>query len=163
MKQIDIAKKYVGQKELAGNVFTNESELGRKLHEAGQKNGEAWCAYLQEAIFCEAFPEKNKELRKLFSASAVQTFKNFKEAGYDCHERPKPGDIVIWQKYAEGKETWQGHAGLVISVAQDGSFHTIEGNTNSTGGREGDTVAEKIRTNIRKDNGLNVLGFVTIE
>jgi hypothetical protein len=162
MKQIDIARKYLGQKELAGNVFTDQTELGRKLHEAGQKNGEAWCAYLQEAIFCEAFPEKNRELRKLFSASAVQTFKNFKEAGYDCHEKPRMGDLVIFQKFIDGKETWQGHAGLVISVNLNGSFGTIEGNTNSDGGREGDTVAEKLRSNTKKENGLNVLGFVTI-
>lgn len=163
MRQIEIAKKYVGQKELSGNVFKDDTELGRKLHEAGQKNGEAWCAYLQEAIFCEAFPEKNKDLRKLFSASAVQTYKNFKESGeYDCHDKPRVGDLVIWQKYAEGKPTWQGHAGIVTRVEGD-VFHTIEGNTNSSGGREGDSVAEKTRKKAFQVNGLNVLGFVTIE
>jgi hypothetical protein len=162
MKQIDIAKKYVGQKELAGNVFTNESELGRKLHEAGQKNGEAWCAYLQEAIFCEAFPEKNKELRKLFSASAVQTFKNFKEAGYDCHEKPKVGDLAIFQKYVDGKPTWQGHAAVVTDVSSQTTYKTIEGNTNTGGSREGDGVYPKDRNTAFKENGLNVLGFVTI-
>lgn len=163
MKQIEIAKKYLNQKELPGNVFTDETELGRKLHEAGQKNGEAWCAYLQEAIFCEAYPERNKDLRKLFSASAVQTYKNFKDDGnFDCHDRPRKGDLVIWQKYENGKATWKGHAGLVISVNTSGNFETIEGNTNSAGGREGDTVAIKIRTCIKKDNGLNILGFVTI-
>lgn len=162
MTQIEVAKKYVGMKESSGNKFEENSILGQVLHKAGQKDGEAWCAYFAEAVFCEAYPDKNPVLRKLFSASAVQTYKNFVEAGFRHGTIPAAGDLVIWQKYKDGKETWQGHAGIVTMVNSDGSFYSVEGNTNSGGSREGDSVQEKLRKQIKTDNGLNVLGFVTI-
>lgn len=155
MKQIEIAKKYIGQKELPGNYFDEKSPLGKIIIEAGHKNGEAWCAYFAEAIFVET-------LRALFSASTVQTFHNFKNAGYEISEVPRVGALVIWQRYKDGKPTWQGHAGIVTKVNSDGSFISIEGNTNSKGSREGDSVQEKVRQNIRTENGLNILGFVII-
>jgi hypothetical protein len=70
---------------------------------------------------------------------------------------------VIWQRYENGVKTWKGHAGLVINVLANGSFETIEGNTNSAGSREGDSVQIKIRTMAKRMDGLNILGFVTIE
>jgi hypothetical protein len=155
MKQIEIAKKFIGQKENTGNVFDENTPLGKILKEAGQKDGEAWCCYFTEAVFVETF-------RALFSASTIQTFQNFKDAGYEITDVPKVGSLVIWQRYKDGKATWQGHAGIVSKVNQDGSFSSIEGNTNSAGSREGDSVQEKNRSLIKTDNGLNVLGFVKI-
>src|SRR5688500_12844334 len=144
MKQIEIAKKYVGQKEKPGNDFDLDTPLGKILKEAGHKDGEAWCCYAVEAWFCEAFPERNAELRKLFSASTIQTFNNFKQAGYDVHDLPKVGDLVIWQRYQDGKPTWQGHAGIVTKVSAEGTFGTVEGNTDSKGSRTGGSVQEQI-------------------
>jgi hypothetical protein len=163
MKQIEVAKRYIGDKEKAGNVFDESTPLGKALKAAGHNNGEAWCSYFQEAVFCEAFPDKNAELRKLFSASTIQTYKNFVAEKYDVHDYPLVGDLVIWQRYKEGVKQWQGHAGLVINVHSDGSFSTIEGNTNSAGSREGDSVQYKIRRLTRMKTGLNVLGFITIK
>lgn len=154
-KQIEVAKKYIGQKELPGNIFDPKSPLGKIIIEAGQKDGEAWCAYFCEAVFVET-------LRSLFSASAVQTFQNFKNAGYEITEGPKVGALVVWQRYKDGKPTWMGHCGIVTKVNADGSFLSIEGNTNSAGSREGDSVQEKVRKNVRTDEGLNILGFVII-
>lgn len=155
MKQIEVAKKYLGQKEKPGNIFDPKSPLGKIIIEAGQKDGEAWCCYFAEAVFVET-------LRALFSASTVQTFHNFKNAGYEISDVPKVGALVIWQRYKDDKPTWAGHAGIVTKVNPDGSFYSIEGNTNSAGSREGDSVQEKIRMNVRVENGLNILGFITI-
>ncbi len=155
MKQIDIAKKYIGHKEQAGNVFDEKTPLGKILKEAGQKDGEAWCCYFTEAVFVET-------LRALFSASTVQTFQNFKNAGYEITDSPEVGALVIWQRYKDGKPTWAGHAGIVTKVVDKTSFVSIEGNTNSAGSREGDSVQEKTRTTARVENGLNVLGFIKI-
>lgn len=153
--QIDIAKKYINHKEKPGNNFDDDTPLGKILKEAGHKDGEAWCAYFMEAVFVET-------LRSLFSASTVQTFQNFKNAGYEISNVPKVGALVIWQRYKDGKPTWAGHAGLVTKVQSDGVFFTIEGNTNSSGSREGDSVQEKMRKNVKVENGLNILGFVII-
>lgn len=48
-----------------------------------------------------------------------------------------------------------GHTGIVENV-KDGWLHTIEGNTNDTGSREGYEVCRKIR------NQLKCLGFINI-
>jgi hypothetical protein len=70
-KILEVAKKYVGMKENDGNKFDENSILGQVLHKAGQKDGEAWCAYFAEAVFCEACPDRNSEFRKIFSASVT--------------------------------------------------------------------------------------------
>jgi hypothetical protein len=51
-------------------------------------------------------------------------------------DRAEPGDIVFY--------TFS-HVGLVVS-AKDGVLHTIEGNTNGEGSREGDGVYAKTRS-----------------
>lgn len=113
-------------------------------------------------VFKEAFPERFAEFDKLFSASAVQTYKNFqKSGGYMFNNLPQEGNIVIWQKYTEGKPQWQGHAGIVYELKSQWEFTSIEGNTNEAGGREGTSVQIKDRK-VLKDvwNGLKVLGFI---
>ena len=52
----------------------------------------------------------------------------------------KPGDIFIME-FAHGT----GHTGFVENVG-DGVIHTIEGNTNEDGSREGYEVARRVRT-----------------
>lgn len=161
-KAVEVALKYVGQKEMEGNVFSDASDFGKKLHGAGQKDGMAWCALFVEMVFKEAYPERFAEFDKLFSASAVQTYKNFqKGGGYMFNQLPKEGNIVIWQKYVDGKPQWQGHAGIVYQLKSSWEFTSIEGNTNEAGSREGTSVQIKDRK-VLKDvwNGLKVLGFI---
>jgi len=52
----------------------------------------------------------------------------------------KPGDIFIMQ-FKHGT----GHTGFVVKV-ENGIVHTIEGNTNDDGSREGYEVAQRKRT-----------------
>jgi hypothetical protein len=162
MKHIDVAFKYLLQKELPGNVFDKGTMLGKLLHEAGQKDGEAWCAYFVEGVFSEAYPELDATFEKLFSASAVKTFENFVRYKYPTSRTPKRGDVVIWQRFKDGVRMWQGHAGIVTDVINENRFNTIEGNTNGNGSREGDSVQQKERTLTVVQNGLNVLGFITV-
>ena len=57
-------------------------------------------------------------------------------------EAPQAGDIFIMDL-----GSGLGHTGIVESVDADGTLHTIEGNTNDTGSREGIEVDRKIRHN----------------
>jgi len=167
-KVVEVALKYVGEKELNGNVFDPNSDFGKKLHSVGQKDGEAWCAYWCEMVFKEAFPAKAAELDKLFSASAVQTFKNFthpiKGKGYSQNHIPSVGNLVIWQKYVNGQPTWMGHAGVVYKVKSSWEFESIEGNSSEAGSREGTSVVIQSNRKVlaKVDNGLKVLGFIQI-
>lgn len=166
MTPSQVACKFLAQKELTGNKFNDDpnikGDLGELLKKAGQKDGEAWCAYFTEACFCEAMPEKEVKLRQLFSASAVQTFKNFKAAGYTILQQPVKDALVIWQHYKDGKEDWTGHAGVVCEVINKTEFRSVEGNTNDNGSREGIMVAKKFRRTLKVHTGLNVIGFVLI-
>jgi len=166
MKVLAVASRYVGNKELYGNKFIDDpkiiGDLGELIKKAGQNDGEAWCAYFAEAMFAEAYPEKVLWLRKYFSASAVKTHEAFVKAGIQSHMIPKAGDLMIMQRYEKGLKSWQGHAGIVEKVNADGSWISIEGNTNNGGSREGDGVYRKHRKNQRTENGLNLLGFLTL-
>jgi hypothetical protein len=53
---------------------------------------------------------------------------------------PLPGDVFIMD-FGKGL----GHTGFVESVDADGTLHTIEGNTNDTGSREGFEVCRRTR------------------
>lgn len=55
---------------------------------------------------------------------------------------PKPGDVFIMD-LGHGL----GHTGIIEKIDEDGTLHTIEGNTNDTGSREGYEVARKVRHN----------------
>jgi len=164
MTPTEVALKYVGQKELPNNVFSPDSDFGKKLHAAGQRDGDAWCALFCEMVFKEAYPARFAEFDKLFSASAVQTYKNFtRGGGYMENNLPKEGNLVIWQMQKDGKPQWQGHAGIVYQLKSSWEFTSIEGNTNASGGREGIEVAIKERK-VLKDvfNGLKILGFIQL-
>lgn len=67
----------------------------------------------------------------------------------DYQSKVRPGMIWVRAKDADGAKsarrgTWlQGHTGIVVAVDADG-FHTVEGNTNGAGSREGDGVYSKL-------------------
>lgn len=159
----EIAKKYIGKTEKPGNMGFNDVEFEKKMKAVGFQPTHAWCCYFAELCFKEAFPEKAAALDKLFSASTVQTFNNFKKAGYKISATPVPGALMIWQSYSKGKALITGHAGICIQGGGN-SCRTVEGNTNDGGGREGYIVAEKTRiVNTTATEGLRLLGFIKIE
>lgn len=163
MNAFEVATKYIGQTEKPGNMGFNDSEFESKMKAVGFQPTHAWCAYFTELVFKEAYPEKAKELDKLFSASAVQTFRNFKNALYPVSNVPKKGNLVIWQTQKNGVPQATGHAGIVGPVKDNWIFESIEGNTNDGGGREGYIVARRTRKHIADvKDGLKVLGFVQI-
>lgn len=162
MRPFEIAKNYIGQTEIKGNMGFKDPCFEEKMRAVGFQDTHAWCAYFAELVFKEAFPE-HKELDKLFSASAVQTFKNFRDASYPIGEVPQIDSLVIWQTMKDGKPHWTGHAGIVSKVIDHETFESIEGNTNNDGSREGVMVTERTRKVIPDvKNGLKVMGFIQI-
>jgi hypothetical protein len=135
------------------------------METVGWKETHAWCAYFSELVWKLAYSEFDStmvdKLDALFSANAVNTWKNFNQSDFACSKIPVNGSVVIWQMYKDGKDTIRGHAGIVIDVI-DGVIETIEGNTNKKGSRDGDQVAHKTKiVNFdKKHNGLVLLGFI---
>lgn len=162
MTLIDFARQDLGKKEKRGNTGFEDPALEKDMKLVGWAPGWAWCASIQEKWIWQAFPNLKQEVNGYFVPSAVATFRNLKNAGYPISMEPTEGALVFWQRMQDGNPLWQGHAGVVSKVISSKEFMSIEGNTNSAGSREGDSVQEKSRT-IRSDvqNGLQVIGFVT--
>jgi len=163
MKASEVAAQYIGQTEIKGNMGFKDPCFEEKMRAVGFQDSHPWCAYFAEVVFKEAYPEKFAELDKLFSASAVQTYKNFVDAKYQIEQTPQKDSLVIWQTMKDGKYHWTGHAAIVSKVIDDETFEAIEGNTNMAGSREGVLVNTRTRKVIKDiQNGLKVIGFIKI-
>ena len=164
-KIVEVANGFLGQQEISGNMGFEDSVFEKKMKAIGWEKTQAWCAYFTELVWKEAYkefkPELLVDLDKLFSATAIRCWTNFnKDERFKCDKIPQPGDIVIWQHYNDGKPDWRGHAGIVAVVSDDW-FVSIEGNTNSAGGREGIEVAkQKRRLLFNVKQGLRLKGFI---
>ncbi len=175
-KIAEIALSFVGQTEISGNLGFKSDRFESLMKRVGWNTGEAWCAYLGELVYKLAVEpdvekwDKNQDVQllgKAFSAGAVKTFNNFlKSKSFEFTKEPKKGDLAIYQTYRNGTPDWTGHLAIVISdLKPNKKFDTVEGNTNSSGGREGIEVAPKIRDlNFdipHKGIKLVLLGFIS--
>ena len=166
-KILEVARSYQGQQEVRGNKGFKVKWFQKLMERMGWKKGQPWCAYLVEAVWKEAYgkfsADMTSELDKLFSASAVQTFKNFNDSNrWHTSEIPVAGALAVWRYYKNGKPTWRGHIGVVEEMLSDNKIKTIDGNTNDGKSREGYIVApvERVVDFEPKDSGLVMMGFI---
>lgn len=156
------ARKYLGEKEILGNQGFVNPALEIEMKEEGWQTGYAWCMILAKVVYVNCFPERSIELRKLFVPGVLNTFRNFKEAGYKDSKNPEVDSLVVWAQMRGGKQTGFGHAGIVTEVTVDG-FKSIEGNTSSAQVREGYIVAEHFhKLNYNAFTGLRLMGFINV-
>lgn len=162
---VKIASSYLGNKEISGNQGFVDPKFETEMVKVGWSKGQAWCAYFGELVWRQAYKENavkiDDELNRLFSASAVTTLANFKnKSKFITSKVPVKGALAIWQKHSNGIAEWQGHIGVVCDFT-DSVITTIDGNTNTSGGREGIEVGKvKRRMNFGATNGLVLQGFI---
>jgi len=160
---IEIAKSYLGQKEIKGNKGFEDKEFEKRMKAVGFVSGWAWCCLFAELCYVSAFVDKKEELTKLFSASVSKTQNNFiNSKNWDFVRTPTPGSLAIFRSVRNGRLRWTGHIGIVEKFnKKDNTFNCIEGNTNGSGGREGIEVARKVRRLVfDRPNGLVLQGFI---
>lgn len=160
-KVLAAAAKYVGQTETQGNSGFVDKAFQKQMEAVGWNKGQSWCAYFAELAWKEAFEGHAllPALDKLFSPAATATYSNFYGSDkFKAGTTPKPGALAVWRL---GKG-WQGHIGIVEQVLPNGTFISIEGNTNKAGSREGVAVLRKTRaTGLPfRPKGLNLIGFI---
>jgi len=162
---LSIATGYIGKNEEPGNSGWYDEDFERKMRERGWHPSEAWCSYFAELCWFEAYinhPVIQLDMNKLFSGSAVQTFRNFKrEADWIVDRIPEPGALAVFQRYKNWQPHCSGHM-AITNKDQNNVLCTIDGNSNPTGGREGYTVtpAQRVINFEPIANGLVLLGFV---
>jgi len=171
-KVVEIAHGFEGQTEIKGNLGFKDPTFWKLMRAVGFQLEHPWCAYYGELVWTAAYQSIGahdvvKKLSKLFSASAVQTLKNFEKAGYVVNKTPKIGSLVIWQTYKNGVSWWTGHLGIIIDIAGT-YFKTSEGNTSKSAyDRDGGSVWEKEYFNYLQmfevKNGLRLVGFVHLK
>ena len=128
-------------------------DVEKYLHCLGMTKGSPWCAAF--VSWCVMTSRGLAKPPKWCSGSAVSLFQmsgknavKVTPVDADFKSKVKPG--YIWSRAqdpaaaaAARKGSWcQGHTGIVVAVDAIG-WHTIEGNTNAAGSREGDGVYRK--------------------
>jgi hypothetical protein len=164
---VNTAYQYLFQSEQGrNNMKFIDKHFQELLEIVGWNPGDAWCALFGELVWKEAYSLADStvinELDKLFSASAVQTYLNFKNSGiYTVDMNPGKGALAIWQRYIDGKPQWSGHLGIVTTFdTNDKTMVTIDGNTNSKGSADGDIVGFVTRSYVNDSGRLKFRGFV---
>lgn len=157
---IEIAQKYVGQREIDGNLGFRDKTFEARMKAVGWRKTDSWCCYFMEMVAKEAVEVDGPEYKAfdwLFAPSCTATYANFAGSKmFKVGKVPKPGCLVVW-RLGQG---WKGHIGMVVNI-KDGFMETIEGNTNAAGGREGIEVARKRRrVGFTNGPGLNIVGYI---
>lgn len=153
----EIAKSYIGQREISGNKGFENEEFEAKMRKVGFYTGAPWCGFFALLVWSEA-----KQKNSVLSASSRQLIDKATKVK-NWHAEPIEGAVVVWATFKNGKRQKTGHIGIVSKV--DGKkYNTVEGNTTDKGGREGIMVAERfreLRDEVWKtENGLRLMGFV---
>jgi hypothetical protein len=142
------ARGEVGQRESG----TNGGSAVRKYQAATwlEPGSWPWCAAfvcwcMKEAIELSQRADPAAWRATLPRMAAVAQFVDWASDLRCCQviERPtsaKAGDLVLF-RFPRGN-----HIGIVISDSVSGQFGTVEGNTDASGGREGDGVYRRSRT-----------------
>lgn len=137
MNHIQVAITQIGQEEVprGSNWGTNDKPaVINYLKSVGIGFAASWCMAFVYWCCKQAYPTN-----VLVKTGGVLQQWNKILPQYK-HSTPKPGDIFI-QDHGHG----MGHTGLVESV-EGLNIHTIEGNTNDEGSREGYEVCRRVRT-----------------
>lgn len=134
---VDEARKWVGVRELTGN---NDGEAVEKfLASTGLGEGYAWCMAYVNYVHQEC--DANTPDKAAWSPSWFSDERLVYDRGRYENEEVKPGDVGGLYFKSKGRIAH----GFIVEKVSDKYYHTIEGNTNKKGSREGDGVYRRMR------------------
>ena len=145
----DIAAKHIGLRETTPNRFDGiEKFWAATNYPDGGKNREPWCSAFVSYCVQEADRQSAEiKLRVPPRFAAVSDWLSWaKRPEVGCVTfgpvskayKPERGDIVVFLPRLS-------HIGIVAGFADNGFVHTIEGNTNDAGSRDGDGCYDMLR------------------
>jgi hypothetical protein len=152
---LQIARTYVGQKEVGknGGKFVDDC-----LKLVGLGTGFAWCQAFVYRCYHEAAISLKIANTCFRTAGVLNCWNNTAPNRRILKKDATPLNILAGYQFIMDYGKGLGHTGIVVSVNADGSYTTIEGNTNEAGSREGDRVAVKVR-NL---SDAKLKGFITV-
>ena len=126
-KVVSVAELFVGWVREATNA--NDGPWVEAIQRTtGNRRGDAWCASFVNFVLQIAYAGKNP----LPATASCDVILEFGRKHNRIVETPEPGDIFLVMRNPNDAV----HTGIVTRVT-DTTVHTIEGNTNNGGGREG--------------------------
>ena len=134
-KTLEIAISQLGVQEIPKNSNAGPA-VEKYLKSVGLGKGYSWCMAFMYWCAKEASTQLGV-LNPLFKTAGVLAMYNKEQ--HLIVTIPQPGDIFIMD-FGKG----QGHTGIVEKV-ENNTVHTIEGNTNDEGSREGYEVCRRER------------------
>ena len=154
------AKKFIGQEETGNNQGFFNKSFENLMYDAGWRPGYQWCAFFTKMIWQKTLKPKHRKIaRKIMTGSTQINFERFKKYGkgyFKISQKPRKNALVIWQSK---KDPSRGHTGLITKVnILDGSFETIEGNSNK-GGSQG-IVSKQKYSKGGSPAGMRLKGFI---
>lgn len=154
-KIAEVAKSYLGQREISGNKGFINADFEKKMKSVGFYSGAPWCLFFARLVWKEAGQDISK-----ISASSFRCAELNKD---NWHATPIVGAIAIYWTYKNGKYKGNGHGCVVTEVNSSTEYTTVDGNTTDKGGREGVMVAIRHR-HLNKESwtkdGLQLKGFI---
>lgn len=147
-----IAQSQIGVRETSRN---SGPEVDAYLFAVGLDPGNAWCAAFAIWAYIQAARELGiKELPLPRTGKVTRLWQ--KSSGRYGRRFPAVGDIYCHATDLHVLDS-PGHCGLVVRTHADGSFTAVEGNTNSSGSRDADSVWQN-----RRELSYANLGFIDI-
>lgn len=135
---IAIAAEWMGRTETSPNRFTGMQELWADTnYPSGWSDRAPYCAAFQCHIVAEAI-RRGVKIKECPTSPSVSELRNWARVRGYAVKTPKPGDQFTLLPSGTS------HTGLVESV-EGGLIHTLEGNTNAAGSRDGDGFWRKTR------------------
>jgi len=164
-KIVEVASRYIGEKELINNSGFVNKEFEEKMRKMGWVKGQAWCMYFVKLCIYEATKELFDEsiAEKRIKQLSGHVLSNWQLLGksYKKYTKADKGYIGFMRKPG----TTKGHV-FIVKKSDALGVETIEGNTNGRGSREGDGVYTKYRKTanmIGETTSLQLLGYINLE
>lgn len=156
-KLLDVALTQVGVREDAHH--TNHGEAIKYQQEAGlgSAGGYPWC---QSFVFwCghHAYGDSNPVPK---TGGVLECWRRASDEYKILKANATPQNIVPGAQFILSFGEGKGHTGFVIEMFSDGSYSTIEGNSNDDGSRDGYEVAKRTGVHNRHIGDASLLGFI---
>lgn len=129
---LEEARRHIGITETGGDnrgpmirIFLRADQSKALPKGKAAPEGSSWCAGFISYVFNNAAPGT---VDYTVLAKDVMQQSIDKNAFYPLNSTytPQPGDLIFFERGNDGD--WRGHVGIVESVDDDGTLHTIEGN-----------------------------------
>ena len=156
-KVLNIAISQIGVQEDAAHTNHGEAIKYQQAAGLGSAGGYAWCQSFVYWCFLQAYGSANPVPKT--GGVLVCWNDAIKSETLDTLDisDAKPELVLAGYQFVLKEGSTTGHTGIVERCDADGTLHTIEGNSNNDGSRDGYEVC---RQNKRHLTDKNLLGFI---